>query len=150
MQHSKDRRHHVVFLNVPQGHENSRGFKFSMTCHACSNPLVSVNHAVHVLQAVTFGIRASPKKRVKKAFPINRIAKKKTFPLRAVAIVLIGQFDVFVSRQFVTAPCHRFFPVSASLGVIRATHHLPHCKPDTSYGQGLQTLLLVLAEFLDF
>ena len=81
----------------------------------------------------------------KMAFPINRSARKRTFPLRAVAIVL-RQFDVFVSPQFVTAPCHRFFPASASLGVIRATHHVPRCNPDTSHGQGLHALLTMLLE----
>ena len=48
-----------------QAHEDSSGFKFSMTCHKCSNPFVRDSHSVHVLQAFSFGIQASPKKRVK-------------------------------------------------------------------------------------
>ena len=68
----------------------------------------------------------------KRAFTIIRSARKRTFPLRAVTIVFLGQFDVFVSPQFVTAPCHRFFPVSATLGVTRAAHHLPRSNTDTS------------------
>ena len=48
-----------------------------------------------------------------RALPVLRSGRKRTFPLRAVAIVFLGQFDVFVSPQIVTAPCRRFFPVSA-------------------------------------
>ena len=79
-----------------------------------------------------------------RALPVIRSARKRTFPLRAGSIVFLGQFDVFVSPQFVTAPCHRFFPVSATLGVARAAHHLPRSNTNTSHGQGLHALLIVL------
>ena len=81
-----------------------------------------------------------------RALPVIRSARKRTFPLRAAATVLLGQFDVFVSPQFVTAPCHRFFPVSAFLGVARAAHHLPRSNTNTSHDQGLHALLTVLLE----
>ena len=48
-----------------QALEDSGGFKFSMTCQEYSNSFVSESHSVHVLQAFSFGIQASPKNRVK-------------------------------------------------------------------------------------
>ena len=80
--------------------------------------------------------------------PVIRSAWKRTFPLRAVTIIFIGQFDVFVSPQFVTAPCHRFFPVSSTLGIARAAHHLPGSSTNTSHCQSLHALLIVFLELL--
>ena len=69
IQHSRDRCHHVVFLNVPQGdhkHSKTQGVsKFNMTCQECSNSFVRENHSALVLQAFSFGIQTSPKNRVK-------------------------------------------------------------------------------------
>ena len=53
---------------------------------------------------------------------MGRSAWERAFPLRAVPIVFVGRFDVFVSPHFVAAPCHRFFPVSAAFRIARTTH----------------------------
>ena len=53
---------------------------------------------------------------------------------------------MFFSPHFIAAPCHRFFPISASLDVAGAAHHLPRCNPDTSHDQDLHALLTMLLE----
>ena len=73
-----------------------------------------------------------------RTFPVVRSARNRAFPLRAVPVILLGQFDVFVPPHFVKAPRHRFFPVSAIFRITWATHHLPSCNMHTSHCQSLQ------------
>ena len=63
-----------------------------------------------------------------RTFPVVRSTRKRAFPLRAVPIILLGQFDVVVPPHFIAAPCHRLFPISASLRITWTTHHLPCCN----------------------
>ena len=149
MQHSRDRCRHVVFLNGLQGHRRHTktcGFKFSMACHECSNFFVNESHSVHVLQSLQLRYPHVTQEKREKTLPIIRSAWDKTFPLRAVTIVFLGQFDVLISPHFIIAPCQRFFPVSATLGIARAAHHLPSNNTNTSHGQGLHALMIVLLE----
>ena len=117
-----------------------------MTCQECSNSFVRENHSVHVLQAVSFGIWASPKNRVKGRSQQFSLPGRGRFPPRAVPTVLLGQFDIFVSPHVVTAPCHRFFPVSAAFCIARAAHHLPSSNTHTSHCQSLQAWLVVFLQ----
>ena len=53
---------------------------------------------------------------------------------------------MFVSPHFVAAPCHRFLPVSATLCIARAAHHLPSSNTNTSHSQSLHAWLIVVLE----
>ena len=99
---------------------DSGGFKFNITCQECSNSFVSP--CVTGLQLRYPGVTQETREW---ALPVIRSARKRTFPLRAVAIVLLGQFDVLVPPHFVAALRHRFFPVSATFRITRTAHHLP-------------------------
>ena len=70
----------------------------------------------------------------------------RAFPLRAVPIVLLGLFDVFISPHFVAAPCHRFFPVSTTVRIARAAHRLQSGNTHTSHSQSLHAWLIVFLE----
>ena len=117
-----------------------------MTCQECSNSFVKekpLSPRVASLQLRYPGVTQETRERTLSKI---RSAWERTFPLRAVTIVLLGQFDVFVSPQFVAAPCHRFLPVSATLGIARAAHHLPSSNTNTSHSQGLHAWLIVFLE----
>ena len=81
-----------------------------------------------------------------RSLPVGRSAWERAFPLHAVPIVFLGQFDVFVSPHFVAAPCHRFFPVSAAFRITRATHHLSSSNTHTSHCQSLHAWLIAFLE----
>ena len=103
MQHSRDRCHHVVFLNLQQGHhkhtKTQGGFKFRRTCQECSNSFVKDSHSV-----LQFRYPDVTQETREWTLPVVWSTWERTFPLRAVPIVFFGQFDVFISPHFVAAP----------------------------------------------
>ena len=140
----------VVFFERSAGRsqilEDSGGFKFSMTCQEYSNSFVRESHSVHVLQGLQFRYPGVTQETREWTLPVVWSTWERAFTLRAVPIILLGQFDVFVSPHFVTAPCHRFFPASATFRITRAAHHLPSSNTHTSHRQSLHAWLIVFLE----
>ena len=133
MQRSKDHCHHVVFLLFPQEHHT----------HSKTQVQHNVRPRVTSLQFRYSGVSQETRERT---VPEGRSARERAFLLRAVPVVLLGQFDVLVPPHFVAAPRHRLFPVSASFRITWAAHHLSCCNTNTSHSQSLHAWLIVFLE----
>ena len=142
----------MVSLNVPQGdhkHSKTQGVSRFQVQHDVPRVLKLFRQGEPLsprVASLQFRYPGVSQESREKTLPVGRSTLDRAFPLRAVPIVLLGQFDVFVSPQFVAATCHRFFPVSATLGIAREAHHLSSSNTNTSHCQSLQAWLIVFLQ----
>ena len=147
--YSRDRCHHVVFLNVPQGdrkHSKTQVVSSSAWSAKCTQTLSSVR--------ATQSTCCKPSVSVSRRLP--RIAWK-VVPSRSVCMgkgISTARcsdnppWTVWFCRPstFRRSACHRLFPVSASLRIARTTHHQPCCNTHTPHRQRLHAWLIVLIQ----
>ena len=146
MQHSRDRCRHVVFHREIT---NTRRLRWFQVQHDVPRVLKLFRQGEPLSPRVAsrqFRYPGVSQESRERSLPAGRSAWERAFPLRAVPIVFLGQFDVFVSPHFVAAPCHRLFPVSAAFRIARATHHLPSSNWHTSHRPSLHAWLIVFLE----
>ena len=117
-----------------------------MTCQECSNLFRQREPLSPRVASLQFRYPGVSQESRERSFPVGRSAWERAFPLCALPKVFLGQFDVFVSPHFITAPCHGLFPVSASLRIARTTHSLPCCNTQTSHRQRLHAWLIVFLQ----
>ena len=120
MPHPKDHCHHVVFLirilsrfqfqqNMPRVLKLFRQRE-------------SLSPRVACLEFRSPGVTQETRE---KTFPVVRSTRKMAFPLRAVPMILLGQFDVVVPPHFVAAPVtdsSQYLRPFASLGQLTNAH----------------------------